>query len=65
MALRKSKKLLEITNTPNSKRHTLDEPERCFVTNDKEILDLKLEISDDELELFSGFELDMNELKFK
>lgn len=62
MVLKKSKKLLEITNTPNAKKMYSEEPEGCHVTPDSEILDLKLEISDDDL--FENFQVDMSELRF-
>jgi len=63
MALRKSKKLAEITNTSKSKKAAVEEePEKCYVTRDSEILDLRLDISDDEL--FCDVKIDMSELRF-
>lgn len=62
MTLKKSKKLLEITNTPKAKKFAAEEPEACFVTKDEDILDLRLDLSDG---IFEDAQVDMSELKFK
>ncbi len=58
---RTNKKLLEITNTRKSIKETTEEPEYCVVTNDEDILDLKIGFEHD---LFENLKIDMDELKF-
>lgn len=63
MAEKKSnKRLIEITNTPKSKKFAVEEIEKCYVTKDEEIMDLKIGISDSDL--FEDFQVDMKELRF-
>lgn len=59
-----NKILSEITNTPRKTRQiNLESPvERAYITKDEDILDLRIEISDDEL--FEDIKIDMKELKF-
>lgn len=62
MVLRRSKKLSEITNTPKTYKTHVEEPETCYVTRDEDILDLKIQKSDDDI--FEDIKIDMQELKF-
>lgn len=48
MTEKKIKKLIEITNTPRSKKIATEEPEKCIVTDDENILSLKLDVSSDD-----------------
>jgi hypothetical protein len=58
----KSQKLSEITNTPQTKKRVTMPVENAYVVPDNDILDLKLEVSEDEL--FSNLSLDFSDLVF-
>lgn len=62
--MKPNKILSEITNTPRKTQQiNLESPvEHAYVTNDEDILDLRVEISDDDL--FDNIKIDMRELKF-
>lgn len=48
MAHKKGKKLAEITNTPRNRKLMVEEPEKCTIVPDEEILSLHLDVSESE-----------------